>query len=300
MWRAGRLLASLVGVAFVATPAWAPPINTNVALPLAQGELVWRTQLRFLGKSDDPSPMAREIDVLAVPQVLVYGLSGRTALFGVFPYLDKELSLTAPDGTRVTRGDTGLGDSRIFARHDVYRGDQPGLVRRLAVIGGVKLPTGEDNARDALGPLPPTLQLGSGSLDYLVGAVYTHQTLREQFDVDFIYQLTNGANGFTFGNRLQFDVAYSRRLRPRTLGAGVPNVLYGILELNAFVAQRNRAQGTTVMDSGGWEVFLSPGLQRVSRRDVLEVSVMVPVARDLNGAQPRSDPTIVLSFRRNF
>ncbi len=70
--RPALVLAALVSLAGV---AWAQGINTNVALPVAEGEAIWRSQLRATVATDDPSPLDRELEVLVAPQTLVYGVT---------------------------------------------------------------------------------------------------------------------------------------------------------------------------------------------------------------------------------
>jgi len=88
------------------SPASAGPITTSTALPVHEGELILRGQMKFTRATGDPSPLNRDLTVWAAPSVAVYGVNEKLALFGVFPYLDKELKVTTPAGRR-TRGDAG-------------------------------------------------------------------------------------------------------------------------------------------------------------------------------------------------
>jgi len=59
----------------------AAPINSNVALPVRKGGFVFRSQVRWLRATDDPTPSDREVNVVAIPNVLVYGATPDLALF---------------------------------------------------------------------------------------------------------------------------------------------------------------------------------------------------------------------------
>ncbi|NIP22662.1 MAG: transporter, partial [Phycisphaerae bacterium] len=91
-----------------------------------------------------------------------YGVTNKFALFGVVPYVDKDLDVTV-GGNRINRSDSGIGDVSVFGRYTVLQHDQPGRTFRIAPFFGVKAPTGDDNERDRYGRLPPSVQSGTGA-----------------------------------------------------------------------------------------------------------------------------------------
>ena len=68
----GQWTASLVlaGVLVSASRAEAGPITFNTALPVHANELILREQVIWLRATDDPSPMNRNLNVIAVPHDL--------------------------------------------------------------------------------------------------------------------------------------------------------------------------------------------------------------------------------------
>ena len=278
----------------------AAPQTFNTALPVAKGEFVFREQGVYARGSDDPSPADREIEVLGAISVLGYGVTPDLAVFGAVPVLDKELEVTLPGGERVIRDTTGIGDARLFARYTAWRDDAPGRTFRIAPFLGLEVPTGEDGERDSLGRLPQPLQLGSGSWDPFGGVVATWQTLDYQVDVQAAYKLNTEANDFEFGDEARFDASLQYRLWPRELGKGTSGFLYGVLEGNLVHQAKSEIGGADDPDSGGLSVFLSPGLQYVTRRWIVEAIVQVPVAQDLNGAALEDDFVVRTGFRINF
>lgn len=294
-------LRALAMVAVVA-PALAPaaPQTFNTALPVAEGNFVFRTQLLRREASDDPSPAGRDLSVTGAVSVLGYGVTGDLTLFGAVPYLDKELELDRPGGQRIERGSEGVGDARVLARYTVVRDDAPGRTFRIAPFLGVEAPTGDDDERDRFGRLPQPLQPGSGSWDPFAGLVLTYQTVDYQLDAQIAYQANTAANGFELGDVARLDGSFQYRLWPQELGAGVPGFLYGVLEANLIHRDRNESDGEEDADSGGTQLFLSPGLQYVTRRWVVEGIVQVPVAQDLNGSALEDDFIARAGFRINF
>lgn len=276
------------------------PVTFNTALPVARGEFIFRALFIAAGKGDDAGPADRDVAVVGAASVLGYGVTPDLALFGVVPYLNKELELTMPGGTRSTRDTSGIGDARLFGRYTVFKHNAPGRNFRIAPFFGVESPTGDDNDSDSLGRLPATLQLGSGSWDPFGGVVATYQTLDFQVDAQASYKLNTRANDFEFGDEARLDASLQYRLLPRELGGGLPAFVYGVIEANLLYRNKNEVSGVADPDSGGTSLMIAPGLQYISKRWILEAIVQIPVFQDLNGTALKDDLTLRAGFRVNF
>ena len=290
---------AIIGAIGGSADVWGAPITFNTALPVAKGEFVFREQFVVSQSGEDPSGADRDRTALAAISVLGYGVSGKLALFGVLPYVDKELDVTAA-GVRQNRSASGLGDFTFFGRYTVYQDDQPGRTFRVAPFVGVKAPTGKDDKTDALGRLPPSVQPGSGAWDAFGGAVVTYQTLDFQIDSQLSYRANGEANNFQAGNVARLDASLQYRLLPRNLGAGVPGFLYGVLEAGLVYQNNNQVGGIDDPNSGGTTLFLTPGLQYVTKRWIVEGGVQVPVVQNLNGSALENDYVVRAGFRFNF
>lgn len=295
---ASACLACFLAVGWV-SPAPAAPQTFNTALPVAEGEFVFREQFVLDQSGDDPSGAERDRTAWALVSVLGYGATADLALFVVVPYVDKSLEATE-GGTRSERSASGLGDVSLFARHTVYRRDWPGRTFRVAPFLGLELPTGDDGERDGAGRLPPSVQPGSGSWDPFGGLVLTYQTLDFQVDAQASYQANTEADDFAFGDVARLDGLLQYRLWPRELGAGVPGFLYGVLEANLIHQGKNRTDGDDGPNSGGLSLFVLPGLQYVTKRWIVEAGVQIPVVQDLNGTALETDYVFRTGFRFNF
>ncbi len=280
--------------------AHAAPETFNTALPVGEGDFIFREQFLAIKASGDPSPMGRNLEVLGGVSVLGYGVTSDLAIFGMLPYLDKELDLIMPGGQRITRSTSGIGDAQVFARYTIFQKDMSGSNFRIAPFAGIKLPTGDDNDRDSFGRLPQPLQLGSGSWDPFGGVIATWQTLDYQVDAQLSYKANTEANGFEFGDEFGFDTSLQYRLWPRELGGGVPGFLYGVVETNLLHQAKNKISGVNDPNSGGAKLFFSPGLQYVTKRWVLEAIVQLPVVQDLGGTALKDDFIVRTGFRVNF
>lgn len=296
-----KYLASICVLLWIqtTTPIFAAPITFNTALPVAKGEGILRVQSKYLRATGDPSPMDRELEVWSFPIVGVYGLTEKLALFGIAPFLVKDLDVTTPAGRR-TRDVEGLGDMTFLARYTAWHRDRPGQTTRIAPFIGMEVPTGKDDEKDALGRLPQSLQLGSGSWDPFAGMVMTWQTLDWQFDASASYKFNTQANDFRFGDVARLDLSYQYRLWPRELGSGVPAFFYAVLESNLVWQDKNEVSGVDDRNSGGTILYLAPGIQYVTKRFVVEAAVQLPVVQDLSGNALENDFIGTLSFRVNF
>ncbi len=295
---ASAYLACLFAISWV-SPAPAAPQTFNTALPVAQGEFVFREQFVLDQSGDDPSAADRDRTAWALVSVLGYGATADLALFGIVPYVNKSLEATQ-GGTRRERSASGLGDASLFGRYTVYHRDWPGRTLRVAPFVGLELPTGEDDERDGSGRLPPSVQPGSGSWDPFGGLVLTYQTLDFQVDAQASYKANTEANGFEFGDLARLDGSLQYRLWPRELGAGVPGFLYGVLEANLIHQDKNQIGGKNDPNSGGLSLFVLPGLQYVTKRWIIEAGVQIPVVQDLNGTALEKDYIFRAGFRFNF
>ena len=254
-----------------------------MALPVAQGEAIWRSQLRYRLATDDPSPKDRKTRTLVAPQTLVYGLTPRLSLFAKLPLLVRR-SLDSP-GAR--NGDPAVGNPTLLGRYILYADDYAPLsTRRMAFLAGVKLPTGAD-------------RFGTSSFDPLLGGVATWAADRTEVDLDALFTLGTKRHGFDTGNRFRYDVAYRYRLWPLRFGTGLRQ-LNGLVELNGLWTERARNHGRRVRDSGGHVLFLSPGVQLVSLGWIFELSFQIPVVEKLRGDQVETDWIGVVSVRIPF
>jgi len=279
--------------------AWSAPITFNTALPVHEGGYVLREQFMYMKIADDPTPAQRDMRVAGVMSVLGYGVTPDFALFGMLPWFDKRLDMNM-GGQAIPRRQSGVGDLTLLGRYTAYQYDAPGRTLRIAPFLGVKSPTGKDNARDGFGRLPRSVQPGSGSWDTLGGAVVTYQTLDFEIDGQLSYKAKHEANGFQAGDVAELDGSLQYRLWPSSLGSGIPAFLYGVLEANLVDTAEDRVGGVADANSGGITLFLSPGLQYVSKKWIVEAGMQIPVIQHLNGTALKNNYVLSTGVRINF
>ncbi len=268
----------------LASTASGQAINSNVALPVSKGEGIFRSQLRYVRATDDPSRKGRELEALVVPQTLVVGWTPRFATFSTLPVLAHQ---RLESGTGASRRDEAVGDLRLLGRYTFFADDYAPLsTRRAAALFGMKFPTGAD-------------RFGTPSFDPIGGLVGTWAANRHELDMDAVFSATTKRHGFEAGDALRYDVAYRYRLWPRRFEGRLLQ-LNAVLELNGSWVGRARSEGASVRSSGGSVLLLSPGLQFITQRLIVEASLQLPIHQDLNGDQLESDFVAVLSVRVPF
>lgn len=287
-------LVPLWGVGY----AQGPPIQTETAFVTGLNGTAFRTFFRTVRKSkllQDGSkisdPLNREVTVRAMPLMFPYELIPNQLVVGAgIPYLDKELHLTQ-NGIRRVLSDTGFGDLSLIAKYGLLQRDAHNKTTRVAFKGGLKLPTGDYKETDEEGNLLPRgLQLGTGSVDYSAGLIFTHIVNRLGINADAIYQFNGESDGFAFGDALNYDIALGYRIYPSIYETYPSPYATLYLEVNGQYNRKSRTGGQSVADSGGHILFLSPGVQYIPLGNlILEASLQIPVRQELNGTQLGTD-----------
>jgi hypothetical protein len=304
---AGLLLAALL----LPRAVEAFPINAPNARTLFGGFTLGSTRLRVTraatlkeGTESVTDPADQAVTSFEEDIEFVYGATRDLTLGVSQPILERRLRFDDPAGERRTISAEGPGDLTLVGVYRGYRKDVERGTTQVSLLGGLKLPFGATDVEDSNLPrltgkpgtrLPPDLQLGSGSVDGIVGLAAFHNMDRLSFYGDVQGKLnTKGAQDFQAGNSLFYDLAADYVLFPQ-------RNMFVLLELNGVSTSRADQAGRTVRDSGGQLLFLSPGLLYLPVPNlILETSVQVPIHRDLNERQLAPDWSVVVGLRYLF
>jgi hypothetical protein len=152
-----------------------------------------------------------------------------------------------------------------------------------------KLPTGDDDRNP---------RLGSGSTDFVGGLLHGLESRRWYYNTAARYRLnTEGGGDLEKGDKVFLDIVGG--VRPVLTKYKEPDTVL-FLELNFENAERDTLRGSDVADTGGWELFLSPGVFWTYRTYAVTAGVQIPVAENLNGTQATSDYRFKLSMKYEF
>jgi hypothetical protein len=266
-----------------ASGACAAPITFNTALPVSKGGLIYRQQAIVTRSADNEGGDSREVTEVMGISVLGYGVTPKLAAFGVLPVLYRDSEI----GARET-DEFGVGDASFFARYEIFRSDAPGRTLRLAPFAGLNLPTGERG------------ETGDGAADFFGGLILTAAATDWNFDGQIQYVANREAKGFKRGDAISADASLQYRLLPAEGAANDRGFLFAVLEFNVTSSDENRLLGVDDPNSGGVQVFLSPGLQYAAKRWIAEAAVRVPVVNDPGGSALGPDYALIAGLRFNF
>ena len=247
----------------------AGPINTDVALTPPKGGSIFR--LQYIYSEAGGSGEVQHVNTSIAKGTYVYGFKENLAVFLTVPYVHREVDVFKPQLGRIERSDSGVADLTLLAKYRFWQDDRrPGETLRWAAIGGLNIRSGDS-------------AFTSDSYDPIVGTVFTWQRDRGWLDADLVYQFNTGVGKFRH-DALRYDVAYSYRLTPARFEPGNAWELDAVAELN----------GRYVTDNSH-EIFLSPGLQFITKRWIFESSLQLPVVQDVDG--PETDYRFIIGFR---
>lgn len=172
---------------------------------------------------------------------------------------------------------SGIGDVALFTKWRFWRRDALGVQQSAALALKLYTSTG-DPRRD-----PPT---GSGATDLVAGLAYGYESRRwyRWASVRYRFNGDNGA-GFQRGDGIKLDLVGG--VRPWLTGYREPDTVL-MLELNLEHRFPHRRGARELPDTGGTEVFLSPGVFWTLRNFAVKAGVQLPVVDALDGAQPPS------------
>jgi len=204
-----------------------------------------------------------------------YGLNEQTMLTASIPYVFKSIKADGEDRQNAS----GLGDITLGATYQFKPKESDFAI--LAVDGSVKLPTGQDNARDSNGVLKEQhVQLGTGSTDFGIGITATRDLGMSRMGFLGLHQRFNGSNsrGYRYGNTFFYNVGYSAPLN---------DLASYVVEWNGRISNKDRTEtGEMDPESGGHLGYLSLSLRyRLGTDYGLILGYQLPVFEHLNGSQ---------------
>jgi len=224
---------------------------------------------------------------------LAYGVTSRaTALLSIPLLVDRSYDISHGGSFQRSTTTRGSGDLLLGAQYGLL-GDP---ARSLTARAGLKLPTGNSRLISTYdrGINEPTLQPGSGSVDFVAGADFSRrQVLGLDWTVSTSYQAntTNGLD-YRFGNDAIASVGVSRALAGR---------LSGSFQVKGWHKGRSAFLGDPVPSTGGTLVYLTPGLRLAGPSTVSAYAfVQVPAYRFVNEAQLTPRVALLIGWSKTF
>jgi len=239
-------------------------LTTAPTLP-SKGQVVTRHLLTFT--SYDDGPVDGE-DVTLANSVSL-GLTGNLGIQFDLPYRFRDVEAVGAPPADVDA--SGLLDADVSLKWRVWQDDfGPVDTARLALLGGVQVPTGAD-------------RFSSDSVDPFIGAAFMYIRGRHGLGVSGRWLFTTGdvdgaalLPGDTLADVLEADAAYLYRLAPSEYGDEFVASWYAMVEVRGLYET-----------NGDAEAFIAPGILYEAPSFALEANIQVPIAQDLRSRPER-------------
>jgi hypothetical protein len=258
-------------------------ITADVGLTPPVDRWIFRTQLRYMERGDDPTPMDREARMYAVPAVLAYGLRPDVTIIARQPVFHRQMDMPAG-----TRRDTGIGDFALISKWRVLRINRPDYIIGIAPTFGIEFPTGDDEfgseTWDALTGLFMTLRHGPLGAD--LNIEYTLNGMDERFGSDT-------RPGDVFSSNLALSYQF-------TLDENATLSIWPVLELTYTDTQYAQSEGQNMPNTGGQLLTIAPGIKFARQSFMLEALIQFPVYQQENGAQLEQEISALAGMRYLF
>jgi hypothetical protein len=201
-----------------------------------------------------------------------------------------------------------FGDAAIQARFRAYRSPTSTTADSLWLSAGVKLPTGARHKSNGEEDAEVTIQPGSGSTDYNVGATWQGGVIRNTrltgmmgsaTEIPYFASVTfrhNGAgtNRYRRGNELQVNAGSEYPITQHV-------TVLGQINLRVQSKDSPGSTGENIGLTGGTHLYVSPGLRYLMTRGVSVYGyVQVPVLENVNGAQLSSRENLLVGIQKRF
>jgi hypothetical protein len=254
-----------------------------------------------------------------------YGITHQLTVSAELPYVRRDdlregthahSGGVAMNGVEQLGSVAGIGDMSLLAKYRLTKGGGPAL----ALIGGLKLPTGGTHQRSLLGErLETEHQPGSGSWDPILGASASLPMGAATVTASALYQFSRaGAQQTRLGDRLKAGVALSHRFGQAAEGLGPSrnhhhgDELDGHAEprrstVDAFVELAGEWEGRQKVDgdveaaSGGSWAWVAPGVRfNAASGWSASAAVALPLWQHIRASHPNNRLRLMLGLSRSF
>lgn len=250
-----------------ASDSFAGGISADAGLTPAQDKWIVRTQVRYIQRSNDPTPMQRKMESFMFPLVVAYGL--RPELTLMIRQSFARMDMTMND---VTTRNSGFGDLLIMAKYRAFRHNSRHHTIGLATLLALEIPTGET---------PFT----SDGTDLKTGLYASGRMVPWASDLNLSITWNGISGGGDDRSRNEvFDVvgavAYQFDLGNESRIALAP-----VIELSYTNVTPDRISGEKQANSGESFFRLSPGLKYTHSSIIVESLLQIPVWQNQIGNQ---------------
>ena len=250
-----------------------------------------------------------------------YSFSDDFAVMGMTSYIENTMRMNLNNGNDFTMTSGGVGDVTLLAKYRAYADDNLVPTNQVSVLFGLSLPSGSINKKfsnhtnDTFNGslLPFKMQLGSGTVDPIIGLTY--QGSRDPFWWGFNTQLEghiyDNEQGYRRAQELRYDFYAMKQVHDKVVVHAQLNgwyegkfsdEAYDVRVLgaghNALSTANNLISPLFDPDNyGGHKLHFGLGVQfQPLPLHVMELTASVPIHQDLNGPQLQDNWMIQFTY----
>ncbi|WP_317897818.1 hypothetical protein [Aurantibacillus circumpalustris] len=246
--------------------------------------------------------------------MLMYGLSDKITLMGMFHYTSNYMEMTMPSGTKFHRhsmSTNGLGDMKLYVLWSVIKKSE----KEFLLSMGLNLPFGSINAQGAQHSAmyadqryPYDMQLGSGSFDLMPSLSYIQKKNRITWSVQLgsILRPYYNSNEYKLGNELNFN-AWTSLKWLRVISSSLRAEFLYSDKINGRDPSLNSCEEIAANPSnyGGLQAFIHLGSSLNGKRGFLKKNRLsfeygLPFFQKLNGLQMPTKNLFTTSWSLTF
>jgi len=201
----------------------------------------------------------------------------------------------------------GLSDISAILQYKVYDKEQI----KIALLAGVKAPTGKTNIQEEDEALEADLQPGTGSWDFFAGVASTKDFERLSLHSSLLYKYnTKGVEDSQLGDVFNYNVALAYKLieqeHNHTFHAHKEeeSLDYSVdifLELNGEWVDKDQFNGVIAENTGHHVLFATTGVQVLTESNyAIFLTLSVPIYQNFNGLQNEISYKTSFGIGKNF
>jgi hypothetical protein len=258
-------------------------ISVDAGLTPPEDRWILRTQLRYMRRKDDPTPMDQKMDTYVFPVVLAYGFRPDLTLMVRQAVRHRKMSMAGS----ISR-DTGPGDLFVLGKYRLYRRNTREYTFGVAPTLGLELPTGDDNFSSETWDLEPGLF-----------ASWRSGPWASDFNIAYKWNgfADKGQGGLEPGHELSIDLAFAHQF---SIGEKADTSVAPVLEFSYRDVLSDGLSGHDVSNTGESLFFVSPGVKFTKSSFILEALLQIPVWQDQEGSQLEQGTRFIVGARFMF
>ena len=255
-------------------------ISIDAGLTPAENRWIFRSQMRFMQRDNDPTTAEREMKSYMLPVVVAYGIRSDLAIMIRQALRRNKIKMQGLSSTN-----TGLIDILLLAKYRLLRLNTPGYTIGISPTLGLEIPSGADN-------------FTSNSWDLHLGTFVSGRSRSWGVDLNVTYVWNGMAKTSSADRDAGDEVSMESALAYQFgLGQNANFALAPVIEFSYLKISSDSKYGNTIANTGESVLLLSPGFKVTLSSIILESLLQFPLWQNQLGLQTERAPSFLIGIR---